>query len=356
VTRHLIYVSLLCAVAGAARPARAEPYLAIRTGMRCSQCHVNRSGGGGRNDFGNVYAQTRLAMRSAPFRSRALGDLASLSADVRAVASAAVGNESPRTAFDLGEANVMVESRLIDDKLAVYLDEIVGPTSASAREAFVLLERLPLDGYVKAGKFLLPYGLRLLDDAEFIRQRTGFSYDTPDQGVEFGLEPGRLSLFVAVTNGTQGAPANKNQKQVTASAALVYPRFRIGASASRNDGPTSRRDVLGGFGGLGLGRLTLLGEVDVIADAFPTSPDVRQLAAFVEGDFLAARGLNAKVTYGFLDPNRDIGENARYRMRFGVEAFPLPFLQLAAFYTLVQDIPQATTDVDHISLEWHVYF
>ncbi len=43
-----------------AAPARSEPAFAVRTGYRCSQCHVNRTGGGLRTPFGSIYTQTTL--------------------------------------------------------------------------------------------------------------------------------------------------------------------------------------------------------------------------------------------------------------------------------------------------------
>ncbi len=333
-----------------------EPYLSVRTGFRCAQCHTNRTGGGGRNAFGSVYAQAFLPAWRGPFQGRSLNGVLSVGANLRLLGSGTISDSSPRTAFRLSEANVQVEARLVADVLTVYVDEIVGPGSATTREAFVLLENLPLDGYVKAGKFLLPYGLRLPDDNAFIRQRTGFSYATPDEGVELGIEPGPLSLFLAVTNGTQGATENNDSKQITATGALIFPSFRIGGSASRNDAPGARRDVVGGFGGFSLGRFTFLGEVDYIRDTPTGGAETEQLAAYLEGNFLAVRGLNAKVAYGFLDPNADIGENARTRMRIGLEAFPIPFFQISTFYTRLNDIPQAVTDLDRLSVELHAFF
>ncbi len=339
----------------AASPDR-EPYLSVRTGLRCSQCHTNRTGGGGRTAFGSVFAQTRLPIGRRGFRGRSLNDWLAIGGNLRLLASGTPRQSTPRTALAIPEANVQIEARLVPDVLSVYVDEIVGPNSASTREAFAMLEARTLDAYLKVGKFLLPYGLRLVDDTEFIRGRTGFNYATPDQGVEFGIEPAPLSLFVAVTNGTQGADENNNGKQVTGSAALIFRPGRIGVSASRNEGPGSRRDVYGGFAGFNLGRFTVLGEVDVIRDTPETGTATEQLAAYLEGNFLLVRGVNTKVTYGFLDPDSDIGENARTRARFGLELFPMPFLQVSTFYTLDQNIPQATDDLDRLSIEFHAFF
>ena len=125
---------------------------------------------------------------------------------------------------------------------------------------------------------------------------------------------------------------------------------------SHNSTSTSRRNVFGGFGGFNIGGLVVLGEADWVQDSFDGAPDVDQFVGYIEGDYLAMKGVNAKVTYGFHDPNTDISDNQRIRMRFGLETFPVTFVQLSAFYTLLDDVPQVTTDVDVVSLELHVHF
>lgn len=342
--------------------ARAEPYLAVRTGLKCSQCHVNRSGGGGRSDFGSAWAQTQLPMRTVGIRSRSLNDWVSIGFDLRALGSGTLNQTTPRTAFDISEAQIQVEARFIPNRLALYVDETIGPSSARAREAFALVERLPLNGYAKAGKFLLPYGWRLWDDEAFIRSVTGFSYSTPDLGVEVGIEQGPLSWVVAVTNGSVGTSESNNQKMITSSAVLVFPRFRVGASGSRNSGPDSRAEIVGAFGGFTVGPLTVLGEADFVFNSFAAQADIDQFVAYVEGDLLVHKGVNVKATHGFHDPSASVrtsamgfSEDQRARSRVGVEAFPVSFVQLSAFYTRLDNAGDAD-DVDRLSLEVHLHF
>jgi hypothetical protein len=340
----------------AAAPAWAEPYLALRTGLKCSSCHTNVTGGGNRNAFGGIYAQTQLPWKPGSVVSRSLAEFLQIGFDLRMEGSGTFKSSNPQTTMGLDVAQLYAAAELLESRLVLYIDQTVGPDRAVAREAFGMVKRLPGEAYVKAGKFLLPYGLRLQDDAEYIRERTGFSYFTPDQGVEVGAEPGPLAFAVALTNGTAGTAENDNGKQLTSSAAFVSRRFRIGASGSINDAADNTREAVGGFGGVGIGPLVLLGEVDYVRNKPARGDTVRQLMAYGEADWLIVRGLNAKVTYGWLDPNMDIDENERIRARFGLEFFPTPFLRFAGFYTLLKDIPQATTDLDRWSMEAQVVF
>jgi len=330
-----------------------EPYLALLTGFKCSQCHINRTGGGGRNAFGNVWGQTALPIKSFDVRSRNLSDWIAIGFDVRARFGAAVQTAEPQTQFEIPEAQVQLEAQVIPRLLTLYLDQTVGPEQAFTREVFVMAEWKPANGYAKAGKMLLPYGWRLWDDLAFIRSETGFTFGTPDIGVEVGIEPGPLTWVMALTNGSSGGSEGDNGKMLTGQAALVYPAFRIGASGSHNSQSSFTRDLFGGFGGFSVGPVAVLGEADWIREKSTANRD--QFVAYVEGNVLATRGVNAKVTYGYFDPDLDVDEDQRTRMRFGLEVFPVNALQISAFYVW-RDAPPSIEQTDMVTLELHFYF
>jgi hypothetical protein len=340
-------------------------HLAVRTGLKCMQCHVNRTGGGGRNDFGAVWSQTVLPARTLAPRSRRLADWVGIGLDVRARFDWALNDGvTPQTAFELNEANIYLEANLIPDVLTVYVDQSLGPDEPRARELFAMAAWKPLNGYAKAGKFMLPYGLRLFDDAEFIRSETGFTFATQDVGVEVGIEPGPLSWFVSATNGSFSGTENNNQKMFTTSAVLTFPWFRVGASGAHNSEPGRKTDVAGAFAGFRVGPVVVMGEADLVFDSFddPAQSDRDQVVAFVEGDWLIVQGLNLKLSYGFHDPTADIRDGAvntpddeRARARLGIEAFPVSYVQVSGFYTHLNNAP-GTDNLDVIALEAHIYF
>lgn len=334
--------------------AAAEPYIAVRTGFKCSQCHVNRTGGGKRTDFGVIYSQTNLPMRRIHpsgrprFVDGRLGEFLSMGADFRTDNISLFEYESPEgikapssSRLRVSEANVYFQADLIPGALALYADQILSPSTAN-REFFGLLYDSGGNAYAKIGRMLLPYGLRLLDDDAFIRQRTGFTYDRHDLGAEVGLEPGPVSLTGNITD-----------TQFSVVGSVVSRRFRVGGSFARST-KRSGQNVVGAFAGSSFGRFTMLGEGDFISD-----DAVDRFAGLVEVDVLITRGLNFKTTYEYFDRNTDVpnDRDGQERITFGLEPFVAQFVQLSIFYRIDRFVPQATVEnQDRLILQFHGFF
>src|SRR5258708_12362012 len=96
--------------------------------------------------------------------------------------------------------------------------------------------------YIKAGRMFVPFGLRIEDDSAFIRQVTGASFNSSDDGVEGGLELGPWSAQVSVTNGAGGGTETNRGKQISSLLVYVHPHGRAGLTARTNfHGPPDRR-------------------------------------------------------------------------------------------------------------------
>ena len=335
-------------------PARAEPYLAVRTGYKCSQCHVNQTGGGKRTDFGLIYAKTKLPWKvlrpptgSGSFDG-SLSQSVSLGANLRVVErftreyTSSLGETVPSSSVtDFTEANLYVEARVIPDVATFYADQTLTPTSSS-RELFGMLVDSRRHAYAKVGRMLLPYGFRIVDNDAFIRSRTGYNYSRSATGLELGWEPGPVALVANVTDA-----------DLSVVGSTVFRRFQVGGTFGRN---TTRGDdfVVGTFGGVNFGKFTMLGEVDFI-----TEGDVDQLATLAELNYLLTQGFNFKFTWEVFDRNYDvpIEHDGQERYTLGVEPFLMQFVQLRAFYRINRFIPQnAAQNQDQAILEFHVFF
>jgi hypothetical protein len=346
-----------------AAPALAEPAFAVRTGYRCSQCHLNRTGGGLRTPFGSLYTQTTLPMSLLKWRES--NNLLPANPEARFAIGAdlrlqylAVSSDDTEdvSSFEIPEANAYVEFRLLPGRLSAYLDETLGPGGASTRELFGLFSFRKWNGYVKFGKFLPPYGWRLPDDSAFIRQFTGFAYSAPDTGVEVGFEPGKWSLHLSVINGAAGGSDNDDEKKLTLLGIKRWRRARLGVSAANDISGSTTTSHAGILGGLNLGRLSLLAEGDWVETS--AEPDTEQrLVGFFEADLLIARGINLKYAHDWLDPDRDVGTDEQTRDSLGIEFIPYPFVQVRWFVRVNDGPPQVQGSEDkQVDFEVHLFF
>lgn len=380
-------------------PAAAEPYFAVREGLRCSACHVNATGGGKRTDLVSTHARDLLHYPNffgtfsnpTDFFSGEINKYLALGADLRASETAIFQDGKPdpdgvfrgqvrndqvfrgrleTTTLDVTEAVAYGEVRLIPDYLTFYLDQRFQPTTDN-REAFGLVHGvIPWNGYVKAGRMFLPYGLQLQDDTAFIRSgangsaNTGFSFNVQEPAFEIGVEPGPLTLVAAVSKSPSGT--NRDVQVTTTASALftdlpVVRSVLLGNSFSREGAAGTETILFGFFAGSNLGRLTYLGEADFRSDKTPDTNgrSIGRFIGYVEGDYLFFDWLNMKVAADYADNDGHLGDtnDSENRVSIGIEPFLNRFLQPRLFYRVSNGIRADPTHNQSIILaELHLFF
>lgn len=382
----LVSCLLLCAA-----PALAEPYFAVREGLRCSACHTNMNGGGKRTDLVATHARDLLhypsffrAFSSPPeFFSGEINKFFALGADLRASNTAtfqSLGNNGhvendkvfrsrlETDSIDVTQAVLYGEARLIPDYLTFYIDQRFQPQTDN-REAFGLL-KLPWKGlFFKAGRMFLPYGLQLQDDGAFIRggtngsANTGFSFNQQQAAFEVGLEPDPFTIIAAVSDG----PSGDRDVQFTTTVYTLFTDLPVvrnvmtGGSFSRVGPPGSETMLFGFFTGSNLERLSVLAEADFRSDRTPAT-NGRSIGRFIlygEGDYLFFDWLNFKVAVDYADNDGTLGDtnDNENRVSVGLEPFLNRFLQPRIFYRVSNGVQRQPAHNQSVVLaEVHLFF
>lgn len=353
--------------AAAIAPAVAEPYMALRTGNSCASCHTNTTGGGKRTLFGATYGLQDLPAWQFPLpegRAPVDGTIASwlsLGADFRAGNYSRTAKSGDTNSFETDEANLYTDLSLLPDRLKLYADVRLAPGGAQTREIFALVDHLPGKLYVKAGRFFAPYGWRIQDDTSYIRARTGFNFQSPDDGLEIGWRPSNLSASIAATNGAGGGSDDNTNKRVSLISVWTWPAVSAGFSAASN----RQGDISSKLAGIQLGakmgeRLVALAEVDAGRDEMTTTGETtHRVLGYAEAYLLAMKGWFFKSAFDYLDPDTSESGDEENRLTLGTEWFATNHVQLRFLWRRTDRPPEvhgATFEDDReVILELHVF-
>lgn len=360
-TNKLLLLLALLLLMGLPKSSRAEPYLAMQTGLKCVACHVNPTGGALRNATGLAFAKGAIPANQLPEMmsnwNGGIGEYLRIGGDLRtSLQRSQVPDQPTQKAAGLDQLRVYGDVQLIPDRLGVYVDDTLAPGNAQVQEAYVRASLPGMAWYAKAGQFYLPFGWRLQDNTAFVRTTSGISMTTPDKGVELGMEQGDWSVQVDLTNGVGNAGTGQGH-QLTTQAIWVQPWGRVGAAATSISSPVGNRQVAGLFGGLRTGPLVWLAEADLVSDASFPEGRRRMLASLLEVDWLVRTGHNLKLTGETYDPDRRVAHDNQARYSLVYEYTPMPFLQVRAGYRHYLGIPQNNLQNRQLEfLELHGYF
>lgn len=330
--------------------ARALPRYSARYEQNCALCHVNPTGGGMRS----AYAVQQLIPKEfaiSPATPEVLKDIdprigkhLSIGTDFRQLFLLESENSllAPPQGFFPMQADFYVLFQL-DPKFLLYYNRGVSGTY----EAYGLANILPWDGYVKAGRFVPPYGWRFDDHTMFVRDDEGFAPPAnTDGGVEVGFAPEPFGISVALVNGNRGATLDNDRR--LASSGTASGRFHVGPVAGLlgvsgfvQPGISVDKSAGGVFGYLSGWNVTWVAQSDWLRSHPVNGAPITGIVSSQELTVLLRRGIELKSTYDFFDPDRHLRSGSKDRWGVGFDVMPRSFIVLEAMYrkTRVQNGP-----------------
>jgi hypothetical protein len=233
---------------------------------------------------------------------------------------------------------------------------------------------LPMQGYVKAGRFTPVFGWKLADHNMFTREELWF--DQPfntDAGIEIGFYPRHVAFWASILNGEPGVNTRFDSNKELAYVAGALAQFGLGpvgvglggsywyndqdpAQSSTRPG---QRIAGGPFGYFTFDRLTWLWEMD--ANRLNTE-GVSSVTAFVTSHEVAWEvrpGLDIVGTYNWVDRDLDHKTGSKERMGLGVDVMPVPCVQLqAALNVFRTDRGTDVTEPDYLrsEVQLHLFY
>jgi hypothetical protein len=360
----------------APRGAETIPVYAARNGLACGTCHFDPNGGGPRNDFGFAFAKKRHSMEEEPEGSpwkdlnltNKIGETMPVYLGVNQrfmlfTNTTAKNDSLDRLGYFGMESALHITFQPHPRLTLVYSNDVFASASnivtPRQRDAYGKISGFPLDGYMKVGRFRVPFGLRMDDHTvatrvgflDFANGKTFLPYDPrlPDMGIEIGGESRGVFGRAAYTDGRANV-LNQDPYAETTTLKLGYRQSRFEMAASLYDdfaktppsgslNPAKRLTRWGWYGFTHWQSWALLGEVAAGTDeaqpaaGFASGDKTNLLAGWGEIDYAPTRSTNLRTRYDYMVTDRSSDpairdDNTFSRWALEGEWVPVPFAEL----------------------------
>lgn len=336
---------------------QAIPRFAVRNGTSCNLCHVSPTGAGLRNDYGvTIFSMDELPMERGmkltdEDYSGMIGDYIHFGADLRLQILDFLKGEAEERTTAIFPMQADIYGHLpVSKGIEVFVKvDLV----RSSPEYWVKLNILQSEGYIQFGRKIPTYGLRLDDHTSFIRGgNLSLIHEKPDgeaftkEGMpfsprsampgifEFGL---RLSDFFFtssmsnpyVSPSETGFQTFQSFSNMNYTARLEYSGTLGNMTGMAGSSVMKEQQFLmnGIFGGIAMGNITWLGEIDIAENWIE---NMKSVASYSELIIEPVQGINFIGKLDFFDEDQDFTGAAITRYTIGLEVFPMSFLEVKA--------------------------
>ena len=321
----------------------AFPRLSIEHAEPCKSCHFSPSGAGARTEYGNfttgfnelTLPQTKKLL-TAHYRKPRVGESLILGFDMRYLA------------LDDGRIFRMQTDGFLTMEPIRNMFYHVRVGANGVTENYALLTFADNKYSARFGSFTPSFGLHNEDHNSFNRARTGNGPEVYLDGASLSAETGGVNLIAEAFNPNEQSIINLHAYRP----GLLGPvSYMVGGSyrATEEIGPDNFGQFPHAkaiFGGVAWDRFTLMGEMDVVGkgnDQFVTYGNLTTRLEY---------GLYLVGEYNFFDSNRRIENGVDEFLRFSVDFYPIPFVQIRPSYTTYT---RGTRDgEDEVFVQFHV--
>ncbi len=329
-------------------PLLALPRFAAENGVSCNLCHVNPTGSGLRNDYGiSLFSMDELPMEKgikftdADYTGKIKKNMR-FGADLRfQVLSHTDSQEESRTAYFPMQGDLYM-NLTVSKGVEVYVKQDLLKQQS---EFWSYLPLLPKNGFLRIGKFIPSYGLRLDDHTAFTRGgNLRMSYGLQKEGMPFSSyaeNPGIIEagmyisdIFITLSTANKFATGNESGYGFSESLKDKNLTFRGEYTGSIGSAPIllgfsfmkeGDFQLMGVFGGTSFLGLTWIGEVDIAENWVD---DNSSIASFSEFSYPVNQGLHLVARYDLFDEDIKINNNAISRWIVGFDIFPISFFEI----------------------------